>query len=273
MSNQKVLTLDSQQLTSFQSCKRKYYYYFKENIELRPTKEPTGINKGAFIHTMFETYNGLRLEGTGHQEALQKTLFEAGRSDKLEVEVKVLLIRRFIEYFEYWKDDAYDLVASEEGFSKILYSDPEVLFIYEGRIDAVVYNKKEKRFIWRDYKSHSGHFIYDHNNQFLGYTWALGEGSRGEIDYFSTVKTPYPASKLFQRHLVEFTKEQVDLWVEDAIGIFWEIFKVEKYHRNLSQCQGKFGICQYSKLCERPKYIHDPIKRAYYQEKERWQAW
>lgn len=271
-----ILKLDSQALNTYQQCPRKFFWSFKRNIE--PVKRKTALSMGGVMHDLFEFVNTGLIE---KRDELRNLILEALQTvDMSEVssEERALITKRFLEYFNYWQveDSKYELVACEKGFSKTIYEDSNVLFVYEGRIDALFYHNREQVYVWRDYKTHSGQKLYKHTNQFYGYTWALTEyGCRGEIDYIGKNKTfnPNEPSKTFEREIVKFHQSQVDRWVVRAIDTFYDIYRDTRYHERMSACQGKYGVCSFHTLCERDPSIHESLIQINYKEKEKWSAW
>jgi len=269
-----TLKLDSQAMNTYQQCPRKYQFSFIKNIEPQQTK--TALSIGSVFHDMFEFVNKGLIEGKELRDLVLEAANTSKDSENLSIEEKTFVIKRFLEYFSYYKieDSKYQIVAAEQGFSKILHEDENVIFVYEGRVDCLLYHTVEDSYVWRDYKTHSGRFLYTHTNQFLGYTWAISSPdhkTRGEIDYIGKEKNK--TDKTFIREQVKFHDSQVERWKERAIDTYYRIVKDYQFIENMSQCQGMYGVCSFSKLCERNPEIHPQIIQIHYQQKEHWSAW
>lgn len=274
MSEKITLSLDSQALTSYQQCPK--HYWFAHRMHLESLDKGKALNFGTIVHELFDFVNKGILQG----ESVGSLIFPAFDAqkealDKLPTEEKTFLMKRFVEYFSHWKieDSRYKLISAEDGFSKVIFENDHVLFVYEGRIDALYYNTRENCYVWRDYKTSSGRSIYTHNNQFLGYTWALGDRtSRGEIDYIGKQATK--TERTFQREIVKFHESQIERWVERTKRTFFQILNDIEFHENQSACDTKFGVCIFHKLCERDPAIHPQMIQISYKVREKqWSAW
>lgn len=273
MTDRKVLALDSQALTAYQRCPRKYHFSFIRNIERKISKK--SLDMGTLMHDMFEFVNKGLLEDKPLNNLCLDAVMQAS-SAELSTEDKMFVTKRFLEYFEHYslQDSSYKLLSAEKGFSKIIYEDSEHLFVYEGRMDAVFYNRRENCLVWRDYKTRTGqNSWYHHVNQFYGYTWALSDDGecRGELDYIG--KADKKTDKTFEREIVEFSKDQLERWKVRTINTFYKIVNDIDFEQNNSACEGKYGVCSFNRLCERDPLIHDQIIQIEYKEKERWAAW
>lgn len=272
-----TLALDSQQLTAYERCPRSYWYSHVKSIETK--QERKALNIGSVVHDLFEYVNRGLIAG---KESLGMLVLDALRSEaesleKLSPEEKTFILKRFSEYYKHWEVDnkRYQLISAEKGFSKIIYEDNNYLFVYEGRLDAMFYDKKDDQFNWWDYKTHTGNYtLYKHCNQFYGYTWALmDEGtSCGTIDYIGKQKEK--TDKTFFREQVKFSPSQIARWKERAVRTYFNIVNDTNFHQNTTACEGKYGLCAYTMLCERDPEIQDQLIQIYYKEREKvWTAW
>ena len=273
MNNERtVVTMDSQMLTTFQTCPRKYYWAFIRSIE--PVHKKNALSMGSIFHDLFEFVNKGLIEKKAELPYLVMEAVQSVNFGEVSVEDKVFITKRFMEYFEHWKieDSYYQPITAEAGFSKILFENEDVVFIYEGRIDLLTLNKRDNTLVWRDYKTSSGHKLYHHTNQFLGYTWAMGESTAyGMLDYIGKQATK--TDKTFEREIVKFHPNQVERWKERAIRTYWNFIIDINYEEHLSGCDTKYGLCGFTTLCERDPEIHEQLIQIKYQPKESWSAW
>jgi len=273
-----TLILDSQALSAYQLCARKYLFGYEQ--DLTPVETKKALEKGTLIHAFFEYRNKGLLAGQKLDALLLEIAGLMNEPSDLPREEKLFLYMRFIQYHKYWKlnDQRYKLISCEEGFSKTLYEDDTYLFIYEGRIDATYYDNREQFYFWRDYKSRSqNNAIYTHNNQAMGYSWAL-EG-KGEYDYIGlqadktknlSDKEPH---KLFERVEVKFRQGALDDWVSNTIAWYHKILEDQRFIKSQSACQTQYGVCRFRHLCERHESLHPSIIQTKYKKREKWKAW
>lgn len=159
------------------------------------------------------------------------------------------LYRTLIAYDSQYRNDGWTPLAVEKGFSKVIYEDDENLFVYEGRPDLIALDPSGKR-LAVDHKTRgASNNIYEHNNQVLGYLWA-GQATTFVYNYLTLTKVPK-----FDRAPFEFKTSQIESWVENTIQWYWQIkrdIQSETFLKSLN-CQGKFGICDFARVCEQPK--------------------
>lgn len=278
------MKLDSQLLSMYQRCPRSYYYRATKGIVLNsPNKN--ALSTGTAFHKLFELQNNLRVNGMSLKEAVKIVYgdiwdlgIEIEELKGFQTDELLFITKRWMEYNErYSTDDAnYDVVAVEKGFSVPMGGHEN--HVYEGRIDVVLRDKRTGQYLWRDYKTNSGQTLYPHTNQFYGYTYALGQlvendDVYGQVDYIGKQKTV--TSNTFIRENITFRREQLKTWVEETSSTFFDMEEnIDGFRlpRNLTSCDGKYGKCQFTTLCERPFDIEEQLISMNYK-KEEWKAW
>lgn len=300
----KTLILDSQQLTAFQKCPRRYFWDFVASLEGK--YKGAALVKGGCVSDALEAYYNAKIEKKSFEEALASAIgvissydfsllrFSNERDDN-EVDLRFHLLRKFAEYANFYKAEPIIPVAVEQGgaFSRILYEDSHHLFIYEGKPDWIGKpDWKTKTLHWMDHKSTMvfGNQLHGFTNQFLGYSWALG-CRQGVINHFGLMKTASP-EKSFYRQLVEHSAADVADWKDSAIRTYFDIIKAHEiwdmetarglsvptefsFEKRRASCETKYGLCLFSKLCDTQSlYKIDQLKRQDYKVKETvWRAW
>lgn len=261
MSKRIALILNSHSLSSFQRCPKSHEY--TDIIKLEPRKDYRPFKRGGVITlALANYYEGLRLEQNKVDLITNIHQFIATHSD-LSEEDQGLISTRFLRYCKYYKNETLGTIAIEKGFSKVIYEDKFVYFAYEGTPDLVGYYPSIPILVM-DHKSESRKSdIYTFNNQFLGYCFGVGT-EIGQINYFGLQETGKP-EEWFRRTTIDFKKEQIDAWKADTIKWFYRIAQARKSKDFLRthQCEGKYGVCQFHKLCE----ITEEKFRLDYQEK------
>lgn len=274
-----VLTLDSHALSQFQDCRRKFQLGTIRALESR--KEKASLSKGTLFHSILaEYYNGIK-ENQNRTELIQRIFEKIISTTDTEFTTEDLLAigKKFVEYTNHYKED-WEPIRIEgfqhTGFSKLLYENDRVKFIYEGRIDLLVRIAKQFN-RWVDFKTQNPKYSYDRHpnvNQFIGYSWA--SGLPGIIAYVTwSDKT---SDKTFRRQDISFTPQFIEKWKESTIRWYFRILKTiqtQNYEYNFSACDTKYGPCQFSRICPATnKNAEDYIiKNEFRKRDERWKAW
>lgn len=273
-----VLALDSHALSMYQTCETKFKYAQVRSIDA--IKKKAALSKGTLIHEMLaEYYNRVRLGERPNEIGVDIAQKVLTRSDiDLNFEERQFIGRRLCEYILHYKED-WEPIRVEgfdhTGFSKLLYEDSRVKFIYEGRIDLIVrVGRKFNR--WVDFKSQNPKYSFDrfqNVNQFIGYTWA--SGFQGIIGYITWSKDP--TDKTFRRQDISISPGLVEKWKESTINWFHKVLKTLKkgeYEHNFAQCDTKYGPCKFNKICAATNNrAEDWIIANDFEKVERWRAW
>lgn len=279
--NRIVLSLDSHALSEYQTCPRKFQLSTIQR--LRPRKKKAALSMGTLIHEMLaEYYNGIR-EGNSRDELSTriavKTITRADTS--LDLEERTFIARRFGEYIQHYKEDWTPVLVEgfqHTGFSKVIYEDERVVFIYEGRIDQIVQVGERARNFrrWVDFKSQNPKYSYDrfeNVNQFIGYSWA--SGLPGIIAYITWSKEP--TEKTFRRQDVSFTPQFIEKWRSSTIEWYYRILKTLQsgdYDYNFSACDTKYGRCAFANICKSTNSRMEKwVINNEYERVDRWKAW
>jgi hypothetical protein len=192
------------------------------------------------------------------------------------------------------EDDMCEIIAVEKGFSTLLYESTERRYILEGTIDLVTIERSTGLTI-TDHKTQSRFYDkYAYNHQAMNYL------SFTQADYFrynyiglqdkqneNTFRRPIwkcPPGMLgqWQRDV----RKTFDMVHDQLIKLNWlrsddnyislQPEDIGAFARSRATCDGKFGICQFHKICEVPdnsKWQPIVIESAYKPKEEKWKAW
>ena len=179
------------------------------------------------------------------------------------------LVGTLIAYRNEYKNETWTPVAVQAGFSKTLFEDTTNLFVYEGAIDLIAYVPAVLAPV--DHKTEAAKRpIYEYNNQALGYSWAL-DASTFVYNYLTLTKKPG-----FHRAVHTFTPLKIQDWISDTIE--W-CFRIKHSIQNTSflksrRCDGKYGKCEFTKICEQPKTeLKQYIIGANYKRRRPYRSW
>lgn len=271
-----TLTLNSHSLSTFQNCEEAYRLREVEHLELDAEYYP--FTRGALISKILELWYLAKQKKYNLEklERLEMRLFKSvARNKSLKNGDGMALGSRLMQYFEKYRNESYDILGVEKGFSKILYEDSHVLFIYEGRPDLIVNFGKNYGIGPVDHKSESRRFdLYAFQNQFMGYCWAL-ETTLGMINYIG-LQTDSKDGEVLRRSTFNFTQAQIDQWKNDTIKWYSRVMRsiVSKSYTRSWRCEGKYSLCPYTQICEQPNQNTKLIKiRDFYKVVEPHKSW
>ena len=274
------ISADASQISDFMKCPRLWYYKYIKSIE--PTEkridEDLSMNKGTLVHALLDYY--YKANPTDLMRSANECLTKFSReTPKLDVSPKdqQLIMQRFLQYVgNYSKFGEFQplringVPQVEVGFSNTILDTDQYHFVLEGRIDLIT--DKE---VFVDHKTQSKKYNYYHYNpQFLTYSLATGLSS-GCINYISlAAKTD---EETFRRYPFIVTVEMRDRWKEKVIKIFKRMAGCvvnNEFEMNENSCQGNFGICKYTQLCETiDPNIQKRLINFKFKEREKWEPW
>lgn len=250
-----TLIIDSHSLTNWQNCERMYYY--NNHLNLRSKNRKFGISKGTVWHKL-QYFYAKALKANKNESWILKHLNKwITKQSELDTETQILVWYRFLEYVKEYNPSNRKILGSEVGFSKNLYEDDTILIVYEGMIDSIEIVSGQK--IWRDYKTQHPKFTRDHygyTNQFIGYSWATGI-TTGLIDYTTFSKTKN--DRTFRISAASYPSEVLKQWATQVASFGRQIIRdilTDTFQMRRNSCDGKYGICQFSRLCEQTSRKH-----------------
>lgn len=296
MSEQRVLSIDSQILNSIQACARKTQYQFIELVH--PAEKAEALEKGDLLHKMLDLYYSARLDNfdfnswcsqkettpdqidpelrlpnlKDHTE-LVKAVQYYGRISAVKMNLDPKYTEEVIyqvgEYCKHYEHDGTHTLAVEEVGTKVLLDTPELLVIYNGKIDWIFEHGKEK--MPADHKSSSKRTwgpgtksaqapdYTSLSNQFIGYPWLLGMNSImvNKIGFQTSLKP----SERFQREILTYSEDRIAEWVSNAQ--YWAGYldwcnQTGKYPMNWTSCD-KYSGCIYAGICKSNPNLRDRI--------------
>lgn len=301
--SQTIIALDSQILSSIQSCARKTQYNFIDHI--RPMSTPAPLERGGLMHDVIEIFYGIKGNTEGdcinRDSELWKFLIEKGLADadyknvlalrgnteaiiefavlagemratKLDLGIETCdeTLNQFKQYARFYKNDEWAPVAVEETGAKILYEDEDYKFIYTFKIDRVM--RKGHMVAPFDTKTGQRNDTPDTmSNQFIGYCWAL-DLEHLVVDKIGFQKTLRVEDR-FKRYILNITEERQKEWVETAT--YWCMRLTEHISTNvwpmqISPACSMYSGCFYKNLCEASPSRRDDIKAREYVVNTKW---
>jgi len=291
---QRILNIDSQILTGFQSCNQQMKLGFIEH--LRQNDKPQALEKGSLMHGIMEAYysvigglinsrselfNELNVAGVefvGQSTDCAKVAqfaLEAGRylavKMALEPDTAQFILAHAADYFKYYLRDTFVPLAVETVGTKVIYEDKDIKFLYTYKIDLIV--QKGNNIMAVDHKTSTRRESpTDMENQFLGYVWGLGQGSSIMINRIGLQKTLSPGQR-FERFLFTYTQGRIDEWVENTVSTMFDIlYAIDNDHfpRNMTSCFKYSSGCQFLAICSSDPQLRDYKRERLYHISTKW---
>jgi len=258
----KVLILNSHSFSDY-SCPQKYKLVNIDN--LRPLKTKESFYKGT-IWALFLEVHYEKIKTNSNVDVLTEVLAKANEAGlNLTLPEALVFYTVYFGYLPAWQhfDYRWKVVATESGFSKVLYEDDENVVLYEGRPDLVVLQDGVLTIV--DHKTRSlKSNIPPYNNQVLGYCW--GTGARHFTYNYTTWNLEGRCEYSFERESFRIPVNLIKDWEVNAISLAKRILADTEYPKVFDQCnksfRGLYGSCPYIPLCttvspKHNKYIRE----------------
>lgn len=285
------IILDASQIEVFEACPRKWYYSYILN--LIPHKGYSPFDIGLYYHSVLKFYYDLyRTKEFDIVQKLQQTI-DFAKDQKLFLqynidnrEDQIFHIQRLITYLNKYEDEDanMEIIATEGGFSQLLFENDERRYILEGKIDLVGSKQPEGLFVM-DHKTQSRKDDrWEFNHQVCNYLH-FTKANYFIYNYIG-LQDKLPAEGL-RRCIYKPPEGMIDQWLKEVKLTFDQMYnyitvpiaynhKDEVFPRRRSACDSsKYGLCQYHKLCSVPddSIWTEVVKSAYKEKDEKWRAW
>lgn len=275
------IALDSQKLSTGQSCMRQYQYNFVLNLDPISKEEP--MERGDLTHEMLKYYYRLRRHRSRwernrrtHADIVQICIRigrHAARRMGIGVDEIEFVIKAFTDYTAFVEHDGWDdekIKAVEKTGSLILYQDDEIVIHYEVKMDLVIELQAGIE-IAVDHKTAKSRRTYGLlSNQFMGYCWFL-ENNNIIINSIGFQKTLKPHER-FVRQVLSYPTELISRWRCNTIEWVKQAIpqmQADQYLQNFTSCD-KWSGCKYRDLCESESSVFPQKVQALYKIRESW---
>lgn len=277
------IILDASQIEQFESCNYKWYLDQTRNLTSKQTNP--ALSTGTFYHEVLKRYYSSAVASPPCSAGIRKAVDYAvelatgplasqwpkvAKDPKFHLDrLKAYLINHM------WEDDASKIIAVEKGFSYILFEDTERRFILEGMIDLVTIEPGTGLTV-TDHKTQSRFYDkYAYNHQALNYLNFTG-ANYFRYNYIGLQDAIN--ANTFRRPIFKPHPDMLEQWKKDVLKTFQRMewcLREAGFARSRTSCDGKFGVCQFHKICETPddsKWI-PTILTAYKEKENKWRAW
>lgn len=270
--DQEIIVVDSQRLKMIETCAAKYDYVFNKNYV--SVEKALNLDRGTSIHIMMDRYYtlkkykdrwGLVSSDNPHRA---HNLFDIVRicirvyehfAVKMDLPIEEVddMIRVFQEYVEYYQDEPHQVLAVEQVGSKVMYETPELMIVYEAKIDLITSLAHIPVLPW-DHKTYSRRGPTSPlDDQFLGYCWMLNVLNIG-INKIGLQRTVAPKDK-FLRPIMSYPQRVIDGWVRHAV--MWVLTlrahqQMGVWNTNFTSCE-KYSGCPFQQVCITEEELRD----------------
>lgn len=263
----RVLQISDSQLSEWYNCQRKYNYSKVERLRLIGGK-PDYMQTGSVVHKFLEVFykNGIPKEdGTvmSYSDRIEIALDEGQKFAIMSKDIDLpgeeiqFLKDRFVSYADWYKNDAWKIVAVEQHFTVELYrtEDTEeeegIQILWDGIIDLLIEEPGFDGLIPVDHKSSDSFKSIRHpsllSGQFIGYAVAM-DTTKVVENKFGLQKS-YGPDKTFIRHPITFDQQVLEEWKGWTVV---QALKMDKaiqsglFEPNYKAC---YHGCAYTTLC------------------------
>lgn len=263
--------IDPTFLNSVESCGQ--LTYFNHILNLRLAIPDETLDRGSFVHDILQLHYLLKKEGKLKYndiiDACVGYAIDNRHSFGIPPEVADGVIDNYKDYANYYYLDGWQPIEVESTFAKPMYEDDEIVIVGCGIIDLVTDTKAGPILV--DHKS------YDRwrnpiklSNQLITYAWA----TEIRTAYYNKIgfQKTYGPEKRFRRVPFLYTKNNIEVWLRNAIYWAKEGIKYEKtgfWPRNYTSCD-KFRGCRFVDLCAGDEDVIEYKIKAQFKVGEKW---
>lgn len=293
------IIFDSQLLTTLMACPRKFSNTF--NLNLTSTAGPSNsLECGLMVHFILDIYSKAIIAGKDRNTAIEES-FSAAREfvepfrtnnryvlDPSHVGLrntpeesismgsrKVIgynwVIETMRQYYDYWQNSTWTIIASEEVRGDVIYEDDEMRVIWKAKLDRVV--DIESGFTPVDTKTSKqrGDTLFL-NNQFMGQCWLLK--SRNMIVDKIGFQTSLKPHEKFERVMSSYSSDRIAEWVYEIVPHYARMLLFYResgyWPPQFTSCKTKYGTCEYLDSCEADRGIREETLKLNFVEGKKW---
>ena len=167
------------------------------------------------------------------------------------------------QYLEYYKNDSWVPLEAEVVKSKILYEDDEIRILWKAKLDLLV--DTNEAILPVDHKTmKQNRKNVSLNNQFMGQCLVTDNRKMvvNKIGFQTTLK---PQDK-FVREIVSYSAARLTEWQSETLPFYGKLLimynEMNHWPPNYSNCNGKFGLCKYTDVCESDPNMREEVLKA-----------
>jgi len=294
------VAMDATMLSTLMSCPRKAQLRFDKNI-VDARGKSNSLECGSLAHCILEFYNKARIEGlnrndaidigyaAGHEyvigytennkyitdeseQGMQNTPEESGKDayGKEKIGWKYVF-GTMQEYFDYYRNDSFTIIGAEEVRREIIYESDDIRILWKAKFDCIM--DTPHGFMSADYKTMGQRRpIMDLNVQFMGQCNLLKSRNImiDKIGWQKSLKT----HEKFERAIVSYSADRLAEFVNDIVPYYARMLAAynesEVFPPNFTNCENKYGQCEYVKICQQDRNMRDEVMEIEYMKGKVW---
>lgn len=294
------ISLDATMLSMLMSCPRKMY--FRHGLNLVPDRKSNSLECGSYVHFVKEYYNKARIAGKSRNDAIECG-FAAGKefmvpfvesnlymreSDYLGLQDTPIgendknqwgyerigtafLVATMIEYFDYYRNDSFTIIGAEEVRKAVIYEDDDLKVLWKAKFDEII--DTPQGFMSCDTKTMKQRRpIRDLNVQFMGQCELLKARNImiDKIGFQKSLKT----HEKFERAVLSYSADRLAEFCNDIVPYYARMLAAynesDVFPPNFTQCENKYGLCDYVSICEQDRNMRDEIMAIEFVKGKKW---
>ncbi len=250
------LVLDSQVFTTNMACGRKADFRFNHNFHSVRGRS-VSMEMGSAVHANLESYYKAIIKGVTRKDAIGFGMIageEYMRGPEWingEADDQQLVRDTMEQYYDFRKNDSWVPLEAEVVRGKLLYEDEDIRILWKAKLDLVV--DTNEAILPIDHKTmKQRRDPISLNNQFTGQCLVMGTQKMvvNKIGFQTSLK---PEEK-FTRHFVNYSLDRLLEWRTVILPYWSKIYLMYAesgyWPPNYTQCENKYGFCEYRLVCE-----------------------
>jgi hypothetical protein len=181
------------------------------------------------------------------------------------------VIKTMEEYFDYYRNDSFPVIAAEEVRGEEIYRDDEMRIIWKAKFDVII--DTPHGFMSKDYKTmKQRRETISLNNQFMGQC-VLTKSRQVIIDKIGFQTSLKPEEK-FTRSMIPYSVDRLTEWTQEVVPHYARMLvafnEAGYFPPNFTHCENKYGFCNFREICETDRLMREEALAINFNEIRKW---